>query len=109
MRGELVGELGARAGADQKVAARDVDVVGEGQRDGVARYGALHRAVEGDDLLDRGLDARSHRHDLVALRDRAGGDGAGDAAEIEVGAADPLHREAEPAAAPRSSTSTVSR
>ena len=95
MRGELVGELGTRAGPDQEVAAPDVDVVGEGQRDRVAGYGALDRAVEGDDLVDRGLDPRSHRHDLVALRDHAGGDGAGDAAEIEVGAANPLHREAE--------------
>ena len=52
-------------------------------------------AVEGDDLLDPRRCGRTHDLHRVARRDRAGGDGAGKAAEIGVRAVDPLHREAE--------------
>ena len=50
MRGELIGDLGPRAGRDQNVAARDVDFVGQRQRHRIAGL-ALPRAVAviGDD------------------------------------------------------------
>ena len=55
---------------------------------------SLQVAVHGDDAGDlRGLARGGDQH-VVADLDDAGGDGAGEAAEIEVGAVHPLHREA---------------
>ena len=42
---ELVGDLRAAASARQHVAARDVDLVVERQRDGLAGFGAVEIAV----------------------------------------------------------------
>ena len=48
MRGELIGDLGPRVGLDQDVAARDVDLVGEREGDGIAglapRPASRHRS-----------------------------------------------------------------
>ena len=52
-------------------------------------------AIHGDDRLDRAGLARGERTQFVAGFDRAAGDQAGEAAKIEIGAIDPLHRHAE--------------
>ena len=83
--GELVGDFRAGAsGGDQQVAARDVDLVGERQRDGVAGLRLREVAVVGDDPLTRVAAPGAGDDDGVARRDAAGRDGAGIAAEIEV-------------------------
>ena len=48
MRGELIGDLGARFGLRQHVAARDVDLVGERQRDRIAGAGRPRRVRRRD-------------------------------------------------------------
>jgi hypothetical protein len=96
---ELVGDFGRAARAADHIAARDVDLVSERQRDRLAGHRQRQIAVGGDDATDRALAARGLRADAVARLDRAAGDGAGEAAEVEVGAVDPLHRQAEGAAA----------
>ena len=79
----------------EKIAARDVDLVFQGQGHRVAGNGARQPSVKRHDLLDARLAARAHDDDRVAGHDRTRGDGAGKAAEIEIGAVDPLHRKAE--------------
>jgi hypothetical protein len=94
---ELVGDFGRAARAADHIAARDVDLIGEGQGHGLAGNGQRQIAVGGDDAGDAALAPRGLRADAVARFDRAAGDGAGEAAEVEVGAIDPLHRQAESA------------
>ena len=62
-----------------------------------ARPGRRDRvAVVRDDALDRGTDARRQRHHLVARADDARGDGAGEAAEVEIRPGHDLDRQPEP-------------
>ena len=81
VRGELIDEFGRIARVGQQIAARNVDLVGEGQGHRVAGAGAIERAVEGDDLADPGRSARAGEQYLVAGRDRARNDRPGEAAE----------------------------
>ena len=83
-------------GRHQHVAARDVDLVLQGQGHRVAGRGARQRAVEGDDLLD----PRRRATEPITTIGSPGAtepddDGAGKPAELVVRAIDPLHREAE--------------
>ena len=83
--------------ADQ-VAAADVEVVGEPDRDRERRDGLLERAVVGADLRDRAARAGRHDDHLVAGRERAAGELARVAALVVLAAARadrPLHREAQ--------------
>ena len=89
---ELVGDFRRLGGGGDNVAARGVDLVGEGQRDGLARDGLAQVACLCDDSGYGGFAARGERADPVARLDAAGGDLAGEAAEIEVRAVDPLDR-----------------
>ena len=50
MGGELIGDFGPAGRADQHIAARDVDVVGQRQRHRIARLGRCQVAVIGHDL-----------------------------------------------------------
>ena len=59
MRGELIGDLRAAVGHRQHVAARDVDLVGERQRDRVAGLGRLDLAVGDEKARDRAVAAGS--------------------------------------------------
>ncbi len=80
---------------DQHVAARNLDLVVEHQRDRLPLDGAAKIAAMRDDALHPRRLAGLGHHDLVTRRNRAGGDRAGKAAEIEVRAVHILHREAE--------------
>ena len=93
--GELVGDVRPGVGRDQHVAARNLDLVLENQRDRLALAGAVEIAALGDDALDPRRLAGFGDDDFVARRNAAGGDGAGKAAEVEVGPVDVLHRKAE--------------
>ena len=110
VRLELVGHLRRVVGGRDHVAAADVDLVGQGERDRLAGDGLLQVAVEGDDPRDGALTARGQTPHAVTRPHGAADDQAGEAAEIEVGAVDPLdgHPERGPLAR-SSSISTVSR
>jgi hypothetical protein len=95
MRGELVGKLGALLRIDEEIAAREVDLVGEGQRHGIAGRRPLEWAVKSHDLLYPRLPPRAHDKHRIPRLDRARGNGAGEAAEISARPIDPLHRKAE--------------
>ena len=81
---ELVGDAGQVVRARDDVAAADVDLVGERQRDGLAGDGVLEIAVHRDDAGDRAFATRGQDANLVALPHHAARDRAGEAAEIEV-------------------------
>ena len=55
---ELVGDFGRLRGGGDNVAARGVDLVGEGQRDGLARDGLVEVAALRDNSGDGGFAAR---------------------------------------------------
>ena len=95
MRGELVRNIRARTGRGQYVAARNIHFIGKGQRDGVTGHGFRPVAVHGDDAGDNARLSRLGDRDRVARLHAPAGDGAGEAAEIQVGPVDPLHRQAE--------------
>ena len=79
----------------EQVSTRHIDLVGEGQGHCVPCRGALDGAVEGDDLLDPRLTPGPHHQHRVARLHRPRSNGPGKAAEIGVGAIDPLHRKTE--------------
>ena len=87
---------GRLVGLRKHVAAGDVDLVGERQRDRVARFGAvLDLAIADEDGFDRAPSPGSGDHDRVAARHPSARDRAGEAAKIMMRAVDPLHRQAE--------------
>ena len=92
---EAVGDLRTAVGMYQHVAARYVDLVFQGQGDGLTGTGLLQLALESDDGLDLAALARRQRSHFVALAHDAAGQGAGKTAEVQVGAVDVLHREAQ--------------
>ena len=94
MRRELIGDLRASVRARQHVAAGDVDLVGQRQRDGVARLGGLDLAVGDQKARDRALAAGIGGDDAIASRDASARDRAGEAAKIQMRAVDPLHGQA---------------
>ena len=73
---------GEIVGSDDHVAAADVDVVLEHERDGLRAEGLLERAVVGPDFLHRAVEAAGQDHDLLADPHDAAGDLAAEAAEI---------------------------
>jgi hypothetical protein len=83
-----------RAGSDEQIAAGEVELVGERERDRVARARVGPVAVEGDDALDAAAHAGRQRLDLVADAERARGQRPRVAAERRVGADDELDGEA---------------
>ena len=92
---ELVGGFGRVGGGGDDVAAAAVDLVGERERDGLAGHGLGQVAVEGDDAGDGGGLAGGDDADRVARADGAGGDQAGEAAVVGIGAVDPLDGQSE--------------
>ncbi len=99
MRRELIGDLRAGLWARQHVAARDVDLIGKRQRDGVARLGGVDLAVGDQNTCDSALAAGVRGDDAIASRDASGGNRAGEAAKILVRPVDPLHGQSERRAA----------
>jgi len=94
-RFELIGRAGGRVGGRNDVTARDVDLVGKCQSDRLTGDRLLEVAVARDDARDRAFLARGLDADAVARLHNASGNGAGEAAEVEVGTIDPLHGQAE--------------
>ena len=93
--GEAAGDVGDVVRVHQHVAAAQVDFVFEDDGDRHGREGFLQGPVEGGQFLDAGDAARGERHDFVAGLQDAGGELAGEAAEIEVGPDDVLDGETE--------------
>src|SRR5439155_10238586 len=72
------------AGADEHIAAADVDFVFERERDRLWRERFFQIAVVGDNRLHAARFSRGQGHDLVAAADDPRGERAGEAAEVEV-------------------------
>ena len=79
----------------QHVAARQVDFVLEDNGDGLMRAGLLERAVGGGDLAHLARLARRQREHRIAHGNLAARDGARVAAEVRIGTAHELDREAQ--------------
>ena len=94
-RGDLVGNRRRLLNAGNDVAATDIDLLGKGQRDGVAAMSNLEIAVGGDDARDMNALAGRLNHHLVARLDLAARHRPGIAAEVEMRPVHPLHGEAE--------------
>ena len=92
---ELVRDLRRILGGRDDIAARAVDLVGEGQRDRLARHGLVEVAREGHDPLERGGLARGQHAQGRARLCGPAGDEPGESAKVEIGAVDPLHRHPE--------------
>ena len=85
-----------RVDAAQQIAAPDVEIVLELDRDRVGRHGGAQRAVERLHGRDRGARAARQRHDLLPGAQRAARDLAGVAARAPaavLGPQDPLDRQ----------------
>jgi hypothetical protein len=95
MRAELVGDLWPLPRRHQHIAAADVDVLRQRQRDRVAGRGTIAVTIKGDNAFDAAGLARGRDHDFVADRDLTRGQRARIAAEIEIGTVHPLHRKAQ--------------
>ncbi len=91
---QVLGHLRTVGGIHQQVAAADIDLVGEGDGDGLPRQGVLQIPVEGDDAGHRALLARRQHSKPVAHPQDAGGERPREATKIEVGAVHILHRQA---------------
>jgi len=95
MRGELVDEFGWFAARGDKVAARHIDLVLEGQCDGVAFLRAGKRAVEGGDLFHSGRAAGARDEHAIPRGNGAGDNSARKAAKLAIRPVDPLHGKTE--------------
>jgi hypothetical protein len=92
---ELVGDIGPGLGRGQHIAAGNIHLIGQGQRDRVAGNGFVEVAVLGDDTRQfGGAPGFGDRQDITRP-DAPARNGAGKTAKIEIGAIDPLHRHAE--------------
>src|SRR5579872_3091345 len=94
MRRELFRDIRPVLRRREYVAARNVDFVGQDERDRHARDGLIEIAIHGDDALDRALAARLRDRNGTSFGDASTDDGARKAAEVEIGPVDPLDREA---------------
>ncbi len=92
---ELIGDTRQVIRSGDDVAATDVDLVGERQRDRLAGNRMIEIAVHSDDARDGAFAARGQHANLVSLLHHAARDRAREAAEIEIRAVDPLHRHAQ--------------
>ena len=94
--GKLIDEFGRIARVGKEIAARDVDLVGEGQGDGITGPGMVERAIERDDFADPRRSARAGDKNLIARRDRTRNHGPGKSAKLGMRPVDPLHRKTKP-------------
>ncbi|MNZ86426.1 hypothetical protein D3C78_1052450 [compost metagenome] len=96
---ELVGHRRRRVGQGEQVAPADIDLVLQGQGHRLAAERLLLLAGHAEDAGDPALLAGRQDADAVADAQAAGGDVAGETAEVEVRPVHPLHRHAERRAA----------
>ncbi|MNE15668.1 hypothetical protein D3C80_1085870 [compost metagenome] len=89
----VLGHLGLFRRIHQQVAPADVDLVREGDRDGLTRQGVLQIPVEGHDAGHSALFAGRQYRQLVADAQNTGRERARKAAKIQVGAVHVLHRQ----------------
>src|ERR1700730_9124196 len=66
MRGELIGDLGPVFRIAQNIAARDIELIGQSERDRIAGRCALKVAIGGDDARDPREAAGTRDGDFVA-------------------------------------------
>src|SRR5215831_1811835 len=92
MRRELIDEIGWFSRVCEEIAARDIDVGFESQRDRVTLVCGIERAVKGDDLLYPRQSARAHHQHASTRRDGTGHHRARKPAKIAIWAIDPLDR-----------------
>lgn len=92
---ELIGGFQRRVCGGQNIAARDIDLVGGSQGDGLAGLCAVHIAAHDDDPFNARADAGWRDGEGIAYRDAAARDAARIAAEVEVGAVGALDRHTE--------------
>jgi hypothetical protein len=92
---ELVGYPRGRGSGGKHVAPAHVDLVLEGQGDGLTIHGLLQVAVLGHDSRDLALPTRRQDANQVTWTHDPSGDGTGEPAEILVRPVDPLHRQPE--------------
>ena len=91
---ELIGDLGGLVGRDEQVAAADVDLVVERDRDRLPRDRLVQIAVEGDDARDAAsVRPRAATRTASPFRNRPRDDRPGEAAKILVGPIHPLDRQ----------------
>ena len=94
---QVLTDLGRVVRFDDHVAARDIDLIFEGEGDALRRETFFERAISGVDLFDRGGETGREDDDVIARLKDATGDPAGVTAEImpfiALRANDPLHRE----------------
>ncbi len=93
---ELVGHLRRRGDRGNHVAAADVDLIGQGQRDRITRLGSWLGAFPHHNRVDARFHPRGEYAHPVARMHRAGAHSSAEAAEVRAGPVDPLHRHAEP-------------
>lgn len=98
MCGELVGHFRRVVDRSDDVAAADIDLVVQGQRDRLAGACAIHVAIGIQHRCHLRAPPGRHHHHGIANPHLPGRDGAGIATKMLVGTIDPLHRQAEPAA-----------
>ena len=91
---QVLGHLGLLRRIHQQVAPADVDLVREGDCDGLTRQGVLQIPVEGDDAGDCALFAGGQHRQRVADPQNTGRERPRETAKIEVGAVHVLHRQA---------------
>ena len=92
---KLVGDSRRIVRAGEKVAPADIDLVSEGDGDGLSGLRRLQVARGAENARHRRGFAGRARDDLRPTGDPAGSDIAAEAAEVGGGAIDPLHRQAE--------------
>ena len=89
---KLIRAGGWRIAQGYEVAARNIDFIGEGQRDRLAGNCDGEITVRRDDTRDGAAAAGGQHADRVARADATARNRTGIAAEIEMRAIDPLHR-----------------
>ena len=66
MRGELIGDLGPVFRIAQNIAARDIELIGQSERDSISGGGTLKVAIGGDDARDPREAAGTRDGDFLA-------------------------------------------
>ena len=92
---ELVGHPGGSIRGGDDVAAADVDLVGQRQRDRLSRHGLVEIALMRDEPCHPAVPPRGLHADAITRPDGAARHDAGEPAEIGMGPVDPLDGHAE--------------
>ena len=92
---KLAGHLRGLCWRANHIAARDIDLVSQRERNGLVGHGNRQIAIGADDARDRALLPTGQHTDARTRGDAAARNRACKASKIEIGAIDPLHGHAE--------------